>query len=362
MHKNIPIYLFIVLQFLFVGVWVGCNDQIVDTGPFTSKNKICFTKLNNGRGQIFTANIDGTNLTNISADYPYDDDYALWSPNGEYLVFQRSAPINGPFIYTYNVKTGSLVNLTSDGMVAETTPRWTPDNRVFFVYRKTFNEKNAVYLMNPDGSNKKKILNLVARTIYFYKDCYNFLYIDDNKLYKTNIDNTYTEFIRDLETPPTVIRDFDVSSNELLIVLPGKAGNEIATLNTNTKEEKVYASARDGYGFGRCNYSNDYKQIVLIESGLEDSFLSVFKNGEIKRLVHLVVNQPNSFDYFGWAPLSFSPDGKYIIYTKICFEKVAALLPKQNISYSEYLYVINIEKQKADFLGMAWNPSFNNNP
>jgi len=55
-------------------------------------------------------------------------------------------------------------------------PKWTPDGQLCVSYQRPIGSAAATYLMMPDGSGKRKILDPAPSAIYFYDDSYRFVY------------------------------------------------------------------------------------------------------------------------------------------------------------------------------------------
>jgi hypothetical protein len=113
-------------------------------------------------------------------------------------------------------------------------------------------------------------------------------------------------------------------------------------------------TAEEGYTFFQLKYSNDYSKIALIEHSDNDEYLSVLENGVKKRIVRIPKSSPNI--YFSFNPMQFSPDGKYIAYSKqVCNTG-------QWISWTEYLQVVNIATGEVKAIDQGLNPSWNPHP
>jgi Tol biopolymer transport system component len=298
-------------------LFIGCKDKITDpvnTNPVIIGDYVlCYEKSYKGHWEIFSNNIIGSSPQNIS-NYSYDDEYPQWSPDGRYIAFSR----NGTFVIVYDRKKQIETNLTSDGGGSSLQPRWVPNGKIYFGYPYAWAGYNGTYIMNPDGSEKKKILDFSAG-IYFYQDSYTFLYIAGTKVYKTNIDNTFNEFILDIEPGSNqyfTIRDFNPLSGELLEntnTIPGFS-SAIATFSAETKQLNLLLAADKGYHLVEPRYSKDYSKIAYIEidtTTYNEQYLSVFENGEKRRLVKLTGKE-----WFDYNPMQFSYDGQYIAFSK----------------------------------------------
>lgn len=345
-------FLFIMILFSFA----GCKDNSITPIDhlITGNYELCYQKFINNHWEIFINNITGTNPQNIS-NYYDDDEYPQWSPDGRYIVYSRSQPVGGLLIIVYDTKTQTSKDI-SDGGGADLQPHWTPNSKVFFGYSSS-SKYQGTYLMNPDGSDRKKILDTTA-TIYFYNDSYNFLYVlEHTKVYKTNIDNTVNEFLFDIGqtmSQQIVIQGFSPITEELLISPTDTEGMQtIATYSIITRSVHILLTAEQGYTFFQMKYSMDFSKIVFIEHSSNDEYLSVFENGNNRRLVRIPASSP--VVYFSYEPMEFSPDGKYIAFSEQIFHS------GQWISFSTPLLIVNVSdgivhrlEDEAHY--PSWNP------
>jgi Tol biopolymer transport system component len=339
--------------FIFLVSITGCKDKI--TSPSIDGNYLlCYTKSYNGYGEIFINNIMGTDPQDIS-NYPNNNDYPQWLPDGRFIVYSRSISIGGPLVIVYNIKNKTETNLTSDGGGASLTPQWTPNGKVYFAYQRPIGSTTTAYLINPDGSDKKRIWTLPS---YFYQDSFTFLIVDGtNNVYKTNIDSTINEFVYYLGNlnQYTAIQGFNPFTEELLLSLKiDDSTNAIATYNLNSKKVNILLANEKGYAFGQLKYSRDYTKIAFIEietaSGkYNEEYLSILENGEKRRLVKLTGDE-----WFDYNPIQFSYDGRYIAYSKNIYQS------GQWISWNSYLYVVDASSGTLQYIDegvcASWNP------
>jgi Tol biopolymer transport system component len=113
--------------------------------------------------QLFTVNIDGTNLTQITPD---GGGFlaASWSPDGKQIVCMGGLPPSDPDapydddIYIMN-SDGSNLRVLAD-VAQDFLPSWSPDGKkIIFSSSATTSspEPNVVYSVSPDGSNLQAI-------------------------------------------------------------------------------------------------------------------------------------------------------------------------------------------------------------
>ena len=358
-HFDSAIFIFLIGISIFIFLFTsGCENGI--TNPVNSIGDLCYEKFANNHWEIFTNNISGTNPQNIS-NYSDDDEYPRWSPDGRYIVYSRSQSLGGLLIIVYDTKTQTSKDI-SDGGEADLQPQWTPNSKVFFGYSYSWSKYHGTYLMNPDGSDRKKILDTTA-TIYFYNDSYNFLYVlEHTKVYKTNIDNTFNELLLDLPSSGSeqyyTIRDFNPSTGNLLVNSVNtktlyNSPNFIATLNVETKQLTPIVTAEDDYVLYFEKYSKNFSKIAFIEYSNNDEYLSVLENGNKKRLQRITASNPPV--HFSHVPMEFSPDGKYIAFSKQIFHS------GQWVTFSTPLFIVNVDNGAVHQLedeahGPSWNP------
>jgi len=116
--------------------------------------RIAFTEYNSG-SQICLTNVDGTDkiyLTSIPYKYNGHPD---WSPDGKKIIFDDRENV-----YIMN-KDGSnqicLTNLKKPHIAS--LPQWSPDGRkIFYWMGMRDSPARSLYIMNPDGGNKRRLL------------------------------------------------------------------------------------------------------------------------------------------------------------------------------------------------------------
>ncbi len=263
-------------------------------------------------------------------------------------------------IVVYNVKNQSSILITSDSVDAGLTPQWTPDGKIIYFARSSYdlNDSGATYVVDPDGGQKRKILDCAA-TIYFYKDGQTFLYIlNYTEVHESSIDNGEDKFLFDINKTlgqqGAIIRDFNPIANELLISPNSADGRrQIATYGVAGRNLNILLTGEEGCTFFQMRYSNDFSKIVVVEHDSSDEYLSIIKEGTKKRIMRIAKSSPPA--NFSYEPMAFSPDDKYIAFSEQIWRT------GQWISFSTPLFVIGSDggtpyKFEDEAHGPSWNP------
>ncbi|MCX6152248.1 MAG: DPP IV N-terminal domain-containing protein [Ignavibacteriales bacterium] len=342
----------------------SCKDKIVNPGPkpepipdsipnpvLKGNYALCYTKSYNDHWEIFATNFKGTDPQNIS-NHPYDDEYPQWSPDGRYIVYST-----GYNIYVYDTKNKTETNVTSDGGSASQNPFWTPNGKICFNYPYAYSKFRGTWIINPDGSNKQNILDSIATDeIYFYPDSFTFLYEDEvHKLHKTNIEHTFDDFILDIGYGDNYIPIFGFNPNTNELLIEPNDVNGLALFNINSKTMDIFYNADANYSIQRCCYSSDFSKIAIIEfNSTNGRYLSILENGSKYNLIRIPITTP--MVSFGWSPIQFSPDDKYIAYSKQYWQN------GDWVSWKEYLYIIDVNSGVETIVVEGLNPSWNPKP
>ena len=113
--------------------------------------KIVFQSDRSENWQIFTINIDGTDLKRLTENNA-NDEHPSWSANGTKITFVSDRDGNSE-IYVMNADGSDQKNI-SNHPSDDRHPNWSPDNKKI-VFNSSRNEKKelSIFVMNSDGSD-----------------------------------------------------------------------------------------------------------------------------------------------------------------------------------------------------------------
>jgi len=121
----------------------------VNSVQFLSNGKLLFAAAE----EIFMVNADGTDLATL---FPYEDlQRANMSPDKRKIVVD-----NGLDIFIANPDGSALKPIADDPNIFEFAISFTPDGKkITFVTIDDVNKAYGIWIMDPDGSNKRKLLS-----------------------------------------------------------------------------------------------------------------------------------------------------------------------------------------------------------
>ena len=129
---------------------------------WSSTGKIAYTgTVEPSNAEIFVANADGSGAHNVTNAPGYDDDSAVWSPDGTKIAFVRFYGGAGE-IFVMNADGSGQTDLTNDP-ANDGDPTWSPDgSKIAFTTNRGPTGDNEIYVMNADGSNPVDLTNSPA--------------------------------------------------------------------------------------------------------------------------------------------------------------------------------------------------------
>jgi Tol biopolymer transport system component len=147
----------------------GTNEPPADPGP----GRLIFTRVTNGLQDLYTMDLNGKNLQQVTTSYAFDD-WGSWSPDTFKIVFMSNRIPDTTYtvryqIYTMNWDGSNVSQLTfpnpardSTGHVIDTTsnfhPAWSHDGTKI-AFASTRDGNPEIYVMDPNGLNVVRLTN-----------------------------------------------------------------------------------------------------------------------------------------------------------------------------------------------------------
>ncbi len=166
--------------------------------------KIFYTSTINGIGQIFKMDSDGNNKINISNDLFNEYRNATISPNNKIAFYSYKTGFSQ--IYSSDLNGNNIINLSSNNTADDVIPLYSRDGKkiIFLSDRDTINTTGEfnLWIMDSDGSNKKKLLDENIINYFWSDDNKKILYTKQSSLgnYQISIINTVSNIITPLNT------------------------------------------------------------------------------------------------------------------------------------------------------------------
>ncbi len=116
---------------------------------------------------IYRATLASNEVVKISGDVPYTDGWPAWSPDGQWLAFNRKAPneASGKQIWLMRTDGSEARPLTSDPTVHHGPPQWSPDGQslLYQRYLLTAAGDPGIWLLHLQTGEMEEIVPLGIR-------------------------------------------------------------------------------------------------------------------------------------------------------------------------------------------------------
>ncbi|MCA0154536.1 TolB family protein [Winogradskyella vincentii] len=142
---------------IFLLIFSSCKEgkkEVLNNETASSKQEIAFVTDRDGNSEIYTMDINGENLRNITKNDSLDFSPS-WSSDGQSLYFYSKRDGNAE-IYTINSDGTELTRLTNHPRT-DVLPEQSPDGEIIVFMSDRDSLSRNIYLMNKDGSNIRQL-------------------------------------------------------------------------------------------------------------------------------------------------------------------------------------------------------------
>lgn len=133
------------------------SDQRGSTAPAPSAGGTIAFDMD---GDIYTMNLDGTRVRNVTDTDGSSESAPAWSPDGRWLVFVACTECTTSDVYVMNADGGEVTRLTDDAALDD-APAWSPDGTEI-VYQSEVQaglepDDRDLYVVRADGTGKRRL-------------------------------------------------------------------------------------------------------------------------------------------------------------------------------------------------------------
>src|SRR6266849_3791980 len=136
----------------------GTTEPGLDPGP----GRILFTRIGNGRADIYAMDLNGKNLEQLTTSFALED-WGTWSPDTLKIAYksdQRGDTTQAVHFHLYvmNSDGSNVTQLTFEDSADSYHPDWSPDGSKI-AFGSTRDSNPEIYVMDPNGSNIVRLTN-----------------------------------------------------------------------------------------------------------------------------------------------------------------------------------------------------------
>jgi hypothetical protein len=169
--------------------------------------RVAYSHFIAGFFQIFVANADGSNATNISSGSA-DEIQPAWSPTGSKIAFTRfDESLGKNQLYVRNTDGTGIARL-SDKTADDSYPCWSPDgSQIAFQRFDSGSSSNEIFIMNASGSGAHRFANFGGSQPAWSPDGKSIAFVLSNDIFAVSVaspgNSSEVAFSADAESEPT---------------------------------------------------------------------------------------------------------------------------------------------------------------
>ncbi len=122
-------------------------------------SQIAFQSWGNGKNTLEMVSV-GSGVLQIIAENLYENEF-VWSPDGSQIAFVAEKTVDLAEVFVYNLLNATVTNVSKTGW--SQSPTWSPDGKQIAFATSRDAGINSVYLVNSDGTNLHKFLTCAPK-------------------------------------------------------------------------------------------------------------------------------------------------------------------------------------------------------
>ncbi|HEY4695808.1 MAG TPA: DUF5050 domain-containing protein, partial [Candidatus Hydromicrobium sp.] len=277
--------------------WAINKDDILQVKPRSldieySVKKIVFTSDRNGSEDVFSMNLDGSELIQLT-DHPGKDNYPAVSPDGKKIAY--TSDINGTWqIMVMNWDGTGKTQLTRNPWRSG-YPTWSFDGR--FIYFEVYQDGDwEIYRINSDGSSQKRLTFNPgiddwhpAGHTFQYKVIYESGTKGNEDLYVMDYNGENSQLISSINMRK---RAPAISIDGKLIAFMSYEGNNsfISTMDGNGENVKMVSGSLVNCGHPGFSPDNNYLAFESTIEGQQEIYITDPDGSNLTRLTNAAGN------------------------------------------------------------------------
>jgi hypothetical protein len=284
-------------QTIEIAGWATNKEWAVEGKPRSLEieyavKKIIFTSDRNGNEDIFSMDLDGTGIVQLT-DHQGNDNYPSVSPDGEKIAY--TTDINGIWqIMVMNWDGTEKTQLTQNPWRSG-YPTWSFDGR--FIFFEVYQDGDwEIYRINSDGSNMKRLtLNPGASDWhpcghpFQYKLIYESGNVRDEDIYIMDYNGDDVEKISDIDMRKRVPA-FSVDGKIIVFAVYEDDNSYIYTMDANGENLKNISGSLTKCSHPSISPDNSYIAFECITDGQEELYIVSPDGTDLNRLTNTAGN------------------------------------------------------------------------
>ena len=252
---------------------ISCNttEPLIET-EWQISGPVLFVSNKSGTMQLYSMNLEGTDVKQLTDDPNFPITDAKWSPNGQMIVLTSPSTTEikyGADIYIVNADGTNKRKITGDALSgvhygSGEKPNWSNDTKSLVFSRLMYPEaigNTDIYTINIDGTNEKRITSTISISEMWPSYSCDDKNILAMSIHWNTVDSTgnsiqhFTTAIFDLDG--NIMSEFGIAGEGWYVPIWSYDCSKILfTLSNNLYMKNIYSMNYDGTNLVRISFDN----------------------------------------------------------------------------------------------------------